>query len=505
MRTLLLNVAMLGVAGQAVAAELANVAERGDWDEVSALIAAGTEVDAAQTDGTTALMWAAYHGATDTARALLEAGAAPNASSRLSVSALSIAAGNGSGEIVALLMDAGAAPDTPMPNGETALMLAARSGDLTGVEALLAAGAAVEAADPVQGETALMWAAAQNHAEIVRALAEAGAEVDKASTEFSWEDLTQTGVASYLPLGGLTALQHATRENAIEAAQVLLEFGADPNATNPIGISTLRIALTNDHWDLAKVLLDAGADPTDGAIVEAARTRAWPFVRAANNRPDRIDSLDLIREMLDRGADPNGVPEEPMSMQYWTIGQLRNDPALYLAAREGDLELLDLLLEYGATPDKAINPEGANLLIAALGFGPHNLGGGVEAKPRDFDEARRIAEAVLELDIDIDRGRNDGMTAVHLAALEGRNDILTYLMEIGARIDIKDKSNRLPIHVAQGVPRAPLPDAPPMPNRPPPVHASTVELLREAMQAAGIEEEAYVAPPPAEDETEVSG
>jgi ankyrin repeat protein len=426
---------------------------------------------------------------------LLEQGADPHATSRLGVSALTIAAGNGAGEIVEMLMDAGVDANSPMPDGDTALMLAARTGNRQAVESLLAHGADVNAVEPVQGETALMWAAAQNHAEVIRVLVERGADIETASKGLEWDGFTQTGVASYLPLGGLTALLHAARENAIEAARALLELGADPNVANPIGISALRIALTNGHWDMAKVLLDAGADPNDGALVEAARTRAWPFVRAEKNRPDETDSLALIREMLDRGADPNKVPEEPMSMQYWTIGKLRNDPPLYIAAREADFELLDLLVEYGATPEQSINPEGATLLVAALGLGPHALGGGVPAPPRDFELAKRTADAVLALGTEIDTGRKDGMTALHLAAGEGRDDIVRYLVDIGARLDIKDRSNRLPIHVAMGVPRVPMPDDPPMPNRNPPVFDSTTSLLREAMAAAGIAEEPYVKPP----------
>lgn len=478
----------------AVDSDLADAAEQARWDDVRGMVTAGVAVDAAQGDGTTALMWAAYHDEPEIARMLLERGADPRAASRLGVSPLTLAASNGAGEIVVMLMDAGVDPNSPMPDGDTALMLAARSGNRDSVEALLEHGAEVNAVEPLQGETALMWAAAQNHAEVIRVLAEHGAEIDAVSKSFKWDGFTQTGVASYLPLGGLTALLHAARENAIEAARVLLELGADPNAANPIGIGALRIALTNGHWDMAKMLLDGGADPNDGALVEAARTRAWPFVRAANNRPDETDSLALIREMLDRGADPNKVPDEPMSMQYWTIGKLRNDPPLYLAAREADFDLLDLLVEYGATPEQSINPEGATLLIAALGLGPHALGGGVAAPPRDFEVAKRVADAVLALGTDINAGRKDGMTALHLAAGEGRDDFVRYLIEIGARLDIKDRSNRLPIHVAMGVPRVPMPDDPPMPNRNPPVFESTTKVLREAMAAAGIENEPYVKP-----------
>jgi len=60
---------------EAVGSELADAAERARWDEARTLIEAGTDIDAAQADGTTALMWAAYHDELEIARRLLERGA----------------------------------------------------------------------------------------------------------------------------------------------------------------------------------------------------------------------------------------------------------------------------------------------------------------------------------------------------------------------------------------------------------------------------------------------
>lgn len=483
----------------ASAAELTDMAERADWPAVKALIEAGTaDVNDVQADGTSALIWAAYHGDSAAARMLIDAGADVHARNRLGMSAMSQAAGNGSGDIVLMLLDAGADANAAMPEGDSALMLASRSGSLEAVRALIEGGADVNAVESFHGETALMWAAAQNHADVVRLLLEHGAEVDAVSKEFKWEDLTQTGVASYLPLGGLTALLHAARENGIDAARVLLEHGADPNAKNPIGIGPLRVALTNDHWDLASLLLDHGADPSD-ALVEAARTRAYPIVRAAVNRFDQVDSLELIREMLEAGADPNAVPEEPMSMQYWTIGKFRNDPPLFIAAREADLELMALLAEHGAETSESTNKDGATVLMAALGFTYHQLGGGVPSPPRDGQLAISIADAALGLGADIDAGKNDGMTALHMAAERGRDDLVQYLIEHGAQLDIKDDSNRTALDVALAVPAVKKEgEMPAMPPPPPVLHESTANLLREAMAEAGVAIEPYLAPEPDE-------
>lgn len=494
LRALSLLAALALLSASVRAGELADLAELARWADVQALLAGGAEVDQPQADGSTALLWAAYHGDAEAAGALLAAGADPNATNRLGMTALAEAASNGAGEIVAVLLDAGANADVELPEGDTPLMLAARSGTIVGVEALLAHGADPDAVERFHGETALMWAAAENHPDVVTRLIEAGADIEAVSYEFGWKELKQAGVASYLPRGGLTALLHAARQNAVEAAQVLVDHGVDPNAQSPIGVSAMRIALANAHWDLAKLLLDAGADPNDGAIVEAARSRAYPLTRAATNRPNAIGSLEFMRALLEVGADPHTVPEQAISMQYWTIGEFRNDAALFIAAREADVEMIELLAEYGATPDRSTNPDGATAFMAAFGFFPHQLGGGVPSPPREDALAIDIAQRILALGADVDIAKNDGMTALHVAAGQGRNELIEYLLARGARLDATDDANRTPLDVAMGVPGSKKP-GPGMISVPPPVHEETAALLRERMAAAGIEIVPYTAPP----------
>ena len=474
------------------AASVADLAEAGQWDEVRSLLSDGADIDTAQADGSTALLWAAYYGDTEIVRALLAAGANPSVTNRLGMTALAEAATNGNGEIVTLLLDAGADANVALPEGDTPLMLAARSGTLAGVDALLAHGADVNAVEQFHGETALMWAAGENHPDVVEHLINAGAEIDAVSYQFEWKDLKQTGVASYLPRGGLTALLHAARQNSVEAARVLVDHDADPNAKNAVGISAMRIALANAHWDIAKLLLDAGADPNDGAIVEASRSRAYPLTRAASNRPDRIDSLDFIRALLEAGADPHKVPETKITMQYWTIGEFRNDPALFIAVREADSGMIDLLVDYGARPEQSLNPDGATPFMAAFGFFPHQLGGGVPSPPRNDALAFELADRMLAVDSDVNAKTNDGLTALHLAAGAGRNGLIEYLLDHGAQLDARDSVNRTPLDVAMGVP-GPKKPGPAAPD--PPVFEETAALLREKMTAAGIEIVPYTAPP----------
>ena len=61
---------------------VADAAMQRNTEEVSRLLKDGADVNLAQSDGATALHWAAYHGDADLAKRLLEAGADPSAANR---------------------------------------------------------------------------------------------------------------------------------------------------------------------------------------------------------------------------------------------------------------------------------------------------------------------------------------------------------------------------------------------------------------------------------------
>ena len=493
-----LAVVCFALHGVVIASPLADASETADWRRVADLLSAGDEVGEAQPDGTTALMWAAYHRNTGLARELLEHGAEPNATNRYGLSALSQAALVGEAELIGALLEHGADPNAKLPEGDTPLMLAARSGSLESVQLLLDAGADVSAREGHHGENALMWAAGENHADIVSLLLEHGAEVGAVSTEFTW-DLTQTGVASELPRGGLTALMHAGRENAIDAARVLLDAGADPNSTDPRGISTLRVAITNTNLDLATLLLDAGADPNDGALIEAIKLRTLYFPRAAKDHIEQTTPTDMIVRLLDEGADIAFVPETGMVKQMWTEAEHPNELPLYLAAQGQDIGLMDMLIERGADVAPTVSSKGVSILTAALGMDAHAGNGGMALPRPDMEHALRVGAYALEHGAPIDTANNWGETALHMAATLGWIELVPFLLENGAPLDVMDANNRLPVHAANAIPR--IEDMMVL-RIDPVVYPEILALIREAMDAAGIEETEWVAPPPKDPEAE---
>jgi len=137
--------------------DLIAAATQGDLARVQDFVAKGADVNARDSNGRSALMWASTHGHLAVVRALLDAKADVNAKGDYST-ALIWASGEGHLAVVRTLLD-GKADINAMPDGGlTALMRAALFGRLAVVQELLARGADVTSR--ANGEkTAAMFAA----------------------------------------------------------------------------------------------------------------------------------------------------------------------------------------------------------------------------------------------------------------------------------------------------------------------------------------------------------
>ena len=135
-------------------ARLVDAVKNTDKASARALLEQHVDVNAPETDGTTALHWAARWDDLETADLLIRGGANVKATNRYGVTPLSLACVNGSAPMIEKLLEAGANPNTPLPTtGETPLMTASRAGKADAVKALLSRGAKVDATEPNQGQT----------------------------------------------------------------------------------------------------------------------------------------------------------------------------------------------------------------------------------------------------------------------------------------------------------------------------------------------------------------
>ena len=120
-------------------------------DEAGVVAELGKEdvwINAADSCGSTALMFAAFNGHNNIVKSLLQNGADVNAAKTGGCTALIIAAENGHKDIVESLLQNGADVNAVEKNGETALMFAAWKDHKDVVDLLLQNGANFKAADP---------------------------------------------------------------------------------------------------------------------------------------------------------------------------------------------------------------------------------------------------------------------------------------------------------------------------------------------------------------------
>lgn len=265
-----LGLILLLITGPAVAQSTnpLDAARVQDWQTVQSLNTEDMDINAAQTDGTTALAWAVYWDNLDTVKFLIDAGADVNAGNYIGVTPLILAAKNRSPDMVRLLLEGGADPNTAMWSGETPLMSAAKTGVTEVVTLLLDHGANINTQEPRRGQSALMWAISFGHPQTARVMIERGADISARTKKFTGsKNYTPMLMEGYggnvegVPQGGYTPLMFAAKIGDMETARLLLNRGADINAVSVEDGSALIIASLEGYERMALFLLDQGANP----------------------------------------------------------------------------------------------------------------------------------------------------------------------------------------------------------------------------------------------------
>ncbi|MGP0074954.1 MAG: ankyrin repeat domain-containing protein [Bryobacteraceae bacterium] len=460
---LLLAVGWLAYAGtDADSSKLADAVKDGDNATALALLKQHADVNAPEADGTTALHWAVREDDRDMADRLIKAGANVKAANRYGVTPLYLACVNGSAPMIAKLLEAGADANAATTEGETALMTVARTGNVEAAKVLLAHGADVNSKEQWRQQTPLMWAVAESHPEMAQELIAHGADVNARQVEWHWErQVTKEPRDKWMPLGGQTPLLFAARQGCVECARVLVKAGADMNAVDPHDMTAMVMALINGHYDFAAFLIDQGADPN--LADDTGRTPLYAAVddhtMPESNLPaprevdNRLTSMDVIQALLAHGANVNAQLKKQTPYRTKvdrgadTLLTTGSTPLLR-AAKAGDAEAMRVLLAKGADA-KLFTKSGITPLMAAAGLGTKEE----DTTGRKKTEAEAIASIKLCLDAgaDVNAVNNQGDTALHGAAQKGFDQVVEFLADHGAKLDIKDKRGRTPLDAAMGL------------------------------------------------------
>ena len=474
---------------------LIDAVKKRDHQTVRALLRQKVNVNVTEADGFTALHWAAQRNDLQLVELLLAAGASVKASTRYSITPLYLAATNGNAAIIERLLDAGADANSTAEQGQTTLMSAALSGKADAVRLLLTRGAKVDTKEPYKGQTALMWAAAEGNTTAVDVLVEAGADLSMKSN------------------GGFTPLLFAVRNAHVETAVALLKHGANVNDVVPDGSSALSVATVNAYFELASVLLDHGANPNlPDPRGSPLHTVAWLRKPGADgaagvgNTPvgtpqqtGSVTAIQLARKLLEHGANPNTRVDWKEPRFGKEGGTARNPPNIrlgrhllsyigatpfYVAAKNGDVELMRLLVEFKADPTIPTRT-GVTPLMVAAGLdtwegetpGPFTgvpeterleavklavaLGNDVNARanfgdyPMEGDVEYTLLYYPHNMDALVDLGIGDprwnGSTPLIGAVMSNQPSIVQYLVDQGADVHAKTTLGWTPLRVAEGV------------------------------------------------------
>jgi ankyrin repeat protein len=172
------------------------------------------------------------------------------------------------------------------------------------------------------------------------------------------------------------ALLDAAYGGSTKEVNELLKKGADVNTKNEFGSTPFKLAVVGNNVNVVELFLQLGQDP--------------------NKESDK--------------AIPNVTP-------------------LMSAAANGNIELLKLLLKYGAKPDYPGSGEGTALMSAT---------GHTE-----------IFKILINHGANIQARDNYGRTVLIWAALHGTEEVVTLLCKMGADPEVRDKGGNTALSEAQ--------------------------------------------------------
>jgi ankyrin repeat protein len=312
--------------------------------------------------GWTPLMYAAREGSIDAARALVDLGADLNAvalpqttdinltddlrtawAGGVGTTAMVYAIINAHFDLAAMLLDRGANPNIADHTGMAALYAAVEWNTLQWV----------------QSRPAPIWRDTLGGAALVQRLLAKGADPNAALKSAPPKISLDPGAT--LNFGkGATALMRAARTNDHEVMRLLIDAGADPNATLPDGTTPLMIAAGQGLGGLRgegpriRIPTEAGAVRAvsllldRGVAVNATNANGATALHAAVTRGDAV-----VKLLIDRGADVNARNKAgytPLDVALGVAGGRRGAPPV---VRDGAAALLRAA---GAVPSPPAEP-----------------------------------------------------------------------------------------------------------------------------------------------------
>jgi ankyrin repeat protein len=300
-------------------AGLVKAAVAGDIAAVLRYLERGASIESRDQNGKTALVAASQHGHTDLVKLLLDKGASINARTTSGTTAFQYAAQNHHIDTLKLLYTRGADVNAVDRLEYSPLRVAVTQGDEQVVRLLLDFGA-----DPnmkLSRYPLLIDALRRNRIKIFQMLVENGADVNATREEY-----------------GDTPLMYVVASQQVDVIQLLLSRGADIRAKDFGGKNVLHNLLCNkyskpENTQLLELLLNSNADyDAQGSSLTSFKDGSTPLICAV-----RRGFQESVNILLARRPDVNRKDQD-------------GHTALYYAVEEENVAMVDMLLKHGANP-----------------------------------------------------------------------------------------------------------------------------------------------------------
>ncbi|KAI9040298.1 uncharacterized protein KD926_008388 [Aspergillus affinis] len=405
----------------------------GDIELVAKFLGKYLHLDADNSARDGALFLAAEEGQTAILQKLIESGVSIDIKDEWGSTALDFAVSVGHEPTVRMLLHHGANVHLRDAYENTALHWGVTSEKIT--QLLLENGADVQAKNDSY-QTALCWAAQGGTTEVARVLLKNKAPVN-------WQDKK-----------GSTALHKAAIRGRKDMVELLLQNSADANLSDIDGWTPLHGACVKDHTGTIEVLLDKVDNGTTilesinkqskkgkACLVKMAEEKAKGSTVLTGLRfAAQEGQVARLRMILEKGADVNGKDAAAYTalelasfqghenavqllLEHGADVNLRGSdecPPLYYAIQQQNEDVVFTLIEHGADVNASVYGMTLSMLAAETG----NL---------------LIMQSLITSGADINSKDYSERTALHFAALYGREDIAKLLLENGADLDAIDQ------------------------------------------------------------------
>ncbi|XP_058454154.1 uncharacterized protein LOC131432097 [Malaya genurostris] len=317
------------------------------------------------------------------------------------------------------------------------------------------------------GQTALHLAAESDNCELVNLLIERGASVMAKDTngkiplhiaieneakkviEILLKHKQATKMLRTSDFFGQTALNLAIFYGNYEIVNILIEHGASVMAKDKYGRIPLHIAIEKKAKKVVEILLK------HEQTTEMLRT-SGKYERTALHLAAIYDNYEILNILIEHGASVMAKDED---------GRI----PLHIAIETNAKKVIEILLEHEQATEMLLTSdesEGNGLHLAAY-YKKYELvnilierGASVMAK-NEFGEiplhiaiekkAKKVVEILLKHEQATEMLRTsdeNGRTALHFAAFYDNYEILNILIEHGASVMAKDEDGRIPLHYA---------------------------------------------------------